>query len=209
MQLSINSLRRNLHYAIGFLLILISLILKSLFTHNFEYWQAIKIITIFLFCIGFLFVFINFFNTQKPKNRFFKIPMDWVLYYMSNLFFIIFGLMSIFIFEQVGKEINYKLRNYYLSNNVNRVPAIISNFKKLNILNTGEEDFYMVSFVHNNGFLEKGLIVDHVLKDGQNYNEVIISKDDTVFNIDRLVGKKVEIIFSDKFPSFLKITALN
>jgi hypothetical protein len=199
-------LKKHLNYIIGILLILIGLILKTFLNHNVEYWEFVKYSTIFLFLFGILFLFYSVWNKMliKPTMPFFRLPVNWIFYYLKNAFFLVASLAAIVGLEKSGELLNYELRRIYLSQETIKTEGVITNYLKIDLVKAGEETFYLISFKCEDEIIQKGLIIDYSKKDN-NYQNKMFTLTDNVLKINRLKGSKVKIVYSKYYPSFLKI----
>jgi len=187
-------------------MITIGLILKTLFNHNIDYWVLIKYLSLFLFLFGvsaFFFLLFDKFS-NKPKKPFLKVPQKWILWIFGNglLYVIILGM--VLGLEKSGEYFNYKLRDFYLSNNTIETTGVIIGMKRLEIERTGREDFYLIKFKNNEKTIQKGLMIKYSEKDDNYENKMFELKQNTL-TLNRMKGSQLRIVYSEKFPSFLKI----
>lgn len=101
---------------------------------------------------------------------------------------------------------NYKLREYYLSNNTGTTIGFVKEFKHIDIVRTGSEKFFIIDFEINNKIQSNGLMIKHAKKDNNYFARFTNTKMiDNDMNIDKLKGLEIKILYSNKYPSFFKI----
>lgn len=202
--------KNNRHLSVGFFLIFIGSFIKSLFAHNYEHWFTIKVVSLSFLCIGLFVLSLKFFSVEKPQGKFIETFTDKALYYIATSFFIVFSLIFIVMLEQIGKEINYSIRSFYLAKNTEQKKAMIVDGKRLSILRTGSDDFYVFLIKEGNTTIKQGLLVDYLKKDfGKRYDENIIVIDEKRMQVHNLLGKRVVIEVSKKHPSFFRLVSLD
>jgi len=191
---------------IGILLIVFGLILKITLSHNIDYWGFSKNISIISFIIG-LVILTPFHlidsahkDTKKTKNSKLILSKALNLFVIAILFVCGLGL------EKFGNYLNYKVRDYYLSQETEITTGIISGIKRIDIVKVGHADFYEINFKVNGENYSNGLLVDYAEKDSEYFDKFrkpIISSNN--MTIGKLKGKQVQIIYSKRFPSFFRI----
>lgn len=200
------TMNNSIKYTIGILFIILGVFIKTLFNHNMEYWGTIKVLTIFIFILGLFICFIPFWEKfdKKPKISFSKGISQWVLWYSKNTLMLLSLLGLIILLENIGENLNYKLRGYYLSNDTIITNGIIVGVKTINTVKMGFEEFYVVDFVYNNKKVQKGIMLEYSLKD-INGNVDFVSLNNNSISVKRLGKMDTKILHSRKYPSFLKI----
>jgi hypothetical protein len=190
----------------GIIIILIGLTLKAIFNHNIEYWFTIKNTCLVIFFVGLgIFQFpiwnkiYNNISVSKKENK-----KKWLVNRTLKIVLILFYVSSVVILEKVGKRLNFELRNSYLSENTIKTKGKIIDYKKLDLVRTGEEEFYLVRFEHNGRILTKGILNDYDL--WENENSQIYSLKNCELKLNKVIGSTVEIEYSEKYPSFLRMT---
>ena len=199
-------MKKYLKYVIGISLIVAALILKSLLNHNIKYWELVKYSTILLSILGILVLLFSVWNNirEKPKKAFQKLPKEWLVYYLTNGTVLILALVAIIGIEKLGESLNFKLREYYLSQDTAKTTGILEDYIRFYLPKAEDEDFYLISFNIENQIFKKGLLVKYREKDGSYYNGKIMLENNKL-RVENMIGSKIEIEYSKKFPSFLKI----
>ena len=199
-------MEKNLKYIIGITFIVLGLILKSLLNHNIKYWELVKYSTILLSIFGISVLLLSVWDKieKKPKKTLQKLPKAWLVYYLTNGTVLILALVAIIGIEKIGESLNYKLREYYLSQEIVKTTGILEDYIKFYLPKVEDEDFYLISFNIENQIFKKGLLVKYSEKDGSYYNGKI-KLENNILTVEKMIGSKVEIEYSKKFPSFLKI----
>ncbi|MCL8009438.1 hypothetical protein M8845_18580 [Gelidibacter japonicus] len=199
-------MRKKLNIIIGITLIVLGLILKSLFNHNLEYWELIKNCSLILFALGLSVSLIPFWEkwNKKPKKNFKQKPTVWILFYGKNIFSLAFLLFVIIGLEKTGKNLNYNLRNYFLNSDSKITKGTIIDFVRIDITKAGSEDFYLIRFNNGQEFINKGLLIDYSDWDKSNLNKNFKITDNGIV-VNKTKGGKIDIMYSEKFPSFIKI----
>ena len=199
-------MKKNLNISVGIILLVIGLILKSLFNHNLEYWELIKYCSLFLFVIGFsslLFPVWEKWN-RKPIKNFQQKPTNWILYYSKNIFSLGLMLLMVIGLEKSGKYLNYNLRNYFINSDSKMTTGIIIDFVRIDLPKAGEEDFYLIQFNNGKKLISKGLLIEYSEWDNNNLSNNFKITDNGIV-VNKIKGGKVNIMYSEKFPSFIKI----
>jgi hypothetical protein len=199
-------LKKNLIYIVGIILIIIGLILKIILNHNIEFWRFAKGTSIFLFAVGITvclpFEFIKGFQKQEFKSS----PLKWVTRNVKQIIILILLFISILGFEKIGENLNYKLREFYLSNNTITTVGSIKGIKQIDFVRLGRQDFYTVNFIVGKELKTYGLITKYAKKDNQHFDNYINPKiTNGAMTIKKLKGAEVEVLYSKRFPSFFKI----
>ena len=199
-------MRKNLNYIKGTIFILIGLVLKSLLNHNIEYWELIKYTTILFLIIGISTLLFSVWDKldKKPKKPFKKAPIKWLMYSLKYGAVLIIVLIVVISLEKTGESLNYKLREYYLAQETITTNGIIEEYIRFYMPKVEDEDFYLVSFIIDNKKVKKGLLVEYSKKDGIN-NVGKIKLENNTLSVSRIKKSPIIIIYSKKFPSFLKI----
>ncbi|MDN3725513.1 hypothetical protein QRD02_14075 [Aequorivita sp. SDUM287046] len=197
---------KRLKIVIGIFSIVIGLTLKSLFNHNLKYWELIKYSSLFLFVIGLSILLFPLWEEwkYKPKKKFKEQPTKWLVYYSKSVFALGFTLFTIIGLEKSGKYLNYTLRNYYLSSNSKITNGTIINYVRINLVKAGQEDFYLIQFNDGEKLIERGLLIDYSDWDNDKGSEDFKMTQNGIV-VNKVKGGKVNIQFSERFPSFLKI----
>lgn len=190
----------------GIIIILIGLTLKAIFNHNIEYWFTIKNTCLIIFFVGLGIIQFplwdkidNRISINKKKNK-----KKWLITRALKIALIVFSVFSVVILEKVGKRINFEFRNSYLSENTIKTKGKIIDYKKLHIVRAGEEEFYLVRFEHDGKILTKGILSDYDL--WENKNSEVYSLKNGELKLNKVIGSTVEIEYSEKYPSFLRMT---
>jgi len=191
---------------IGFLLIIFGLILKITLTHNIDFWGFSKNISIISFIIGLViltpFHLIDSSAKDSKKTKGSKLIFSKALNLTVIAILFVCGLGL----EKVGNYLNYKVRDYYLSQETGFTTGIISGIKRVDIVKVGHADFYEISFKANGEKYSNGLLVDYAEKDSEYFDRF---KEPQIRNntmtIVKLKGNEVRIVYSKKFPSFFRI----
>lgn len=199
-------MRKNLNYIIGIAFILIGLILKSLLNHNIEYWELTKYATILFLIFGISGLLFSVWDKldKKPKKPFKKVPIKWLIHYLKNGATLIVVLIAVIGLEKTGESLNYKLREYYLSQETITTNGILEEYVRFYMPKVEDEDFYLVSFKIENEKVEKGLLVEYSEQDGKN-NIGNITIENNTLSVGRMKGSQLNLVYSKKFPSFFKI----
>tara|TARA_R110002167_G_scaffold351433_1_gene563993 strand:- start:558 stop:1163 length:606 start_codon:yes stop_codon:yes gene_type:complete len=199
-------LKKNLNISIGIILIVIGLILKSFFNHDLEYWELIKYCSLILFVLGLSSLLFSVWEkwNRKPIKTFKQKPTNWILFYSKNI--ISFGLMLLMVIglEKTGKYLNYNLRNYFLNSDSKIAKGIIIDFVRIDLPKAGEEDFYLIQFKYGQKLINKGLLIEYSDWDNKNQSKKIKIKDKGIV-VNKIKGGKIDIMYSEIFPSFIKI----
>ncbi|PZD79272.1 hypothetical protein [Mesonia sp. K7] len=195
-----------MNITIGVILLVIGLILKSLFNHNLEYWELIKYCSLFLFLLGLstlLFPLWEKWN-RKPIKNFKQKPINRILYYLKNIFSLGLILLMMIGLEKSGKYLNYNLRNYFINSDSKITTGIIIDFVRIDLSKAGKEDFYLIQFNNGQKLINKGLLIEYSDWDNNNQSKNFkITGNGIVVN--KIKGRKINIVYSEKFPSFIKI----
>lgn len=200
----------NRHFSVGFSLIFIGVLIKTLFAHNYDYWVVVKVSTLLFFVVGLFIVSLRFFSTEKPKGSFATTFFDKTLYYVATTFFLVFSLIFIIMLENIAKEINYSVRNFYLAKNTEQKKGIIADGERLNVFRTGSDEFYIFLIKMDNVTTKQGLLLDYLKKDfGKHYNEEFIALNGKRLRVQDLLGKRVVVDVSKKYPSFFRLVSLD
>ena len=187
---------------IGIIIVLIGLTLKTIFNHNIEYWFTIKNISLILFFIGL--GIIQYPLWEKIDNGIkSKYKKKWILNRGFKITLILFYVLLIVVLEKTGKQLNFELRKHYLSEKTIKTVGKITDYKKLHIIRSGEEEFYVIEFKHNGKKVTKGIINDYDL--WENKKSEIYSLVNGELKLNKIIGNKITIKYSEKYPSFLKI----
>ena len=199
-------MKKNLNITIGIILLVIGLILKSLFNHNLEYWELIKYCSIFLFVFGLSSLLFSLWEkwNRKPIKTFKQIPTNWIIFYSKNIFSLGLMLLMVIGLEKSGKYLNYNLRNYFLNSDSKIAKGIIIDFVRIDLPKAGEEDFYLIQFNYGQKLIKKGLIVEYTVWDNDNESKNFKITDNGIV-VNKIKGGKIDIMYSEKFPSFIKI----
>lgn len=191
---------------IGILLIVFGLILKIILSHNIDYWGFSKNISIISFIIGLViltpFHWLDSSHKDNKKTKNSKLILSKVLNLVVIAILFVCGLGL----EKFGNYLNYKVRDYYLSQETEITIGIISGIKRINIVKVGHADFYEINFKVNGEDYSNGLLVDYAEKDSEYFDKFrkpIISNNN--MTIGKLQGNQVQIIYSKRFPSFFRI----
>lgn len=191
---------------IGFLLLLFGLILKITLTHNIDYWGFAKNISIISFIIGliiltpFHLIDSSYKDSKKVKSS--KLLISKVL----NLTVIVFLFVCGLGLEKFGNYLNYRVRNYYLSQETEITTGIISGIKRIDIVKVGHADFYEISFKANGDNYSNGLLVDYAEKDNEYFERFINPKiSSSTMTIEKLKGNQIQVVYSKRFPSFFRV----
>lgn len=199
-------MKKNLNISIGIILIVIGLILKSFFNHDLEYWELIKYCSLILFVLGLSSLLFSVWEkwNRKPIKTFKQKPTNWILFYSKNI--ISFGLMLLMVIglEKTGKYLNYNLRNYFLNSDSKIAKGIIIDFVRIDLPKAGEEDFYLIQFKYGQKLINKGLLIEYSDWDNKNQSKKIKIKDKGIV-VNKIKGGKIDIMYSEIFPSFIKI----
>jgi len=186
---------------IGILLIVFGLILKITLSHNIDYWAFSKNISIISFIIGLVILTpFHLLDSSKTKNSKLILSKVLNLVVVAILFVCSLGL------EKFGNYLNYKVRDYYLSQETEITTGIISGIKRIDIVKVGHADFYEINFKVNGENYSKGLLVDYADIDSEYFDKFrkpIISNN--TMTIGELKGNQVKIVYSKRFPSFFRI----
>jgi len=190
---------------IGIIIVLIGLALKTIFNHNIEYWFTIKNISLILFFIGLGIIQYPLWekidNGIKSKSK--KNKRKRIINRGYKTALILFYVLLIVVLEKTGKKLNFELRKKYLSKNTIKTVGKITDYKKLHIFRSGEEEFYVIEFKNNGKKLTKGLINDYDL--WENKKTEIYSLKNGELKLNKVIGSKIKVEYSEKYPSFLKI----
>jgi hypothetical protein len=124
----------------------------------------------------------------------------------KKVLFIVLFLGVVFGLDWIGQKLNYKLRDYYLSNNTEQSIGVIRNIKKVDYVKVGSERFYVIDFIIDNRTVTQGLMIKYADKDNDYFNRYKKPKlTRQNLTIDYFKGSQVEILFSKRYPSFFKI----
>ncbi|WP_298767706.1 hypothetical protein [uncultured Polaribacter sp.] len=190
---------------IGIIIVLVGLVLKTIFNHNVEYWFTIKNISLILFFIGLGIIQYPLWEKidNGIKSEYKKNKKKWIINRGFKITLILFYVLLIVVLEQTGKQLNFELRKHYLSEKTIKTIGKIIDYKKLHIYRSGEEEFYVIEFKHNGQKITKGLINEYDLK--ENKNSEIYSLKNGELKLNKVIGSRIKIEYSEKYPSFLKI----
>jgi hypothetical protein len=190
---------------IGIIIVLIGLVLKTIFNHNIEYWFTIKNISLILFFIGLGIIQYPLWekidNGIKSKSK--KNKRKRIINKGFKIALILFYVLLIVVLEKTGKELNFELRKHYLSKKTIKTVGKITDYKKLHIFRSGEEEFYVIEFKNNGKKITEGLINDYDL--WENKKSEIYSLKNGELKLNKVIGSKITVEYSEKYPSFLKI----
>ncbi|NPV51650.1 MAG: hypothetical protein HPY60_10725 [Candidatus Methanofastidiosum sp.] len=132
--------------------------------------------------------------------------MKWVTRNVKQIIILILLFISILGFEKIGENLNYKLREFYLSNNTIKTVGSIKGIKRIEIVRIGRQEFYTVNFIVEKELKTYGLITKYAKKDNQHFDNYINPKfTNGTMIINRLKGAEVEVLYSKRFPSFFRI----
>ena len=106
--------------------------------------------------------------------------------------------------EKSGKYLNYNLRNYFLNSDSKIAKGIIIDFVRIDLPKAGEEDFYLIQFNYGQKLIKKGLIIEYTVWDNDNESKNFKITDNGIV-VNKIKGGKIDIMYSEKFPSFIKI----
>ena len=191
---------------IGILLLIFGLILKITLTHNIDYWGFSKNISIISFIIGL--VILTPFHLLDSSHKDNKKIKSSKLILSKVLNVIVIGVLFVcgLGLEKFGNYLNYKVRDYYLSQKTESTTGIISGIKRIDIVKVGHADFYEINFKVNGENYSNGLLIDYAEKDSEYFDKFrkpIISNNN--LTLGKLKGNQVQIIYSKRFPSFFRI----
>jgi len=206
-------MRIKLKYIIGSTLIILGLILKSLLTHNIDYWGIVKTWTILLFTFGQVFIFLDFLMKldNKPKTSFRGTPLKWIIRATKIAAVLIISVAITVGFENVGIKINQKLRTHYLSFDTAKAEGTIIGIKSVpyTIKYTSHKRFYLIEYKVGERTIQQGLDYDDKYYQRLIQNKTIVFSENMnrldILNINNRVGVKLNIVYSKKYPSFLRI----
>lgn len=202
--------KNNRHFSVGFILILIGLFIKIVFAHHYSYWVTVKISSLAFFSIGLYVASLRFFSTKKPKGSFADTFFDKILYNIATVFFLVFSLIFIVMLENIAKEVNFSIRNFYLDKNTEQKKAIIVDGERLSVLKTGSDEFYTFLIKTDNVTTKQGLLVDYIKKDfDKHHTEESIVINGKRLRVQDLLGKRVIVEVSKKHPTFFKLVSLD
>lgn len=190
----------------GILLIIFGLVLKTLLTHNINYWGFSKNISIISFIIGLIiltpFHLLDSSHKDNKKTKSSKLILSKSLNLIVIAILFVCGLGL----EKFGAYLNYKVRDYYLSKETGTTTGIISGIKRIDIVKVGHADFYDINFKVNGENYSTGLLVDYADKDNEYFDKFkkpIISN--STMTIGKLKENQTKIVYSKRFPSFFRI----
>ena len=200
------SLKTRLKYIVGFAIIIFGLLLKITLNHNMNYWGLTKTSTIILLAIGLamIFPFENERTIQKNKKT--LNSKRRILKNTKSILFLGLLLIGIIGLEKIGKELNYYLRNYYLSHNTENTIGFVKGIKKIDIVKTGHAEFYMIEFNTTEKRILQGLMVDYAERDNSFFEKFKQpSFNGNEMTINNIKGNEINIKYSKKYPSFFQI----
>lgn len=191
---------------IGILLIAFGLISKITMTHNIDYWGLSKNISIIFFIIGLViltpFHLIDSSNKDSKKTKNSKLVLSKAL----KLTVVIILFVCSLGLERLGSYLNYRVRYYYLSQEIESTDGVVSGIKRINIVKLGHADFYEISFNVNGKNYSNGLLVNYAERDSEYFDKYGKTKiSNSTLSVENLRGNQVQIIYSKKFPSFFRI----
>src|SRR5690606_6447559 len=105
---------------------------------------------------------------------------------------------------KTGKYLNYNLRNYFLNSDSKIAKGIIIDFVRIDLPKAGEEDFYLIQFKYGQKLINKGLLIEYSDWDNKNQSKKFKIKDKGIV-VNKIKGGKIDIMYSENFPSFIKI----
>lgn len=191
---------------LGILFLIFGLVLKTILTHNIDYWGFAKNISIISFIIGLViltpFHLLDSSHKDNKKTKSSKLILSKVLNVIVIAILFVCGLGL----EKFGNYLNYKVRDYYLSQETEITTGIIRGIKRIDIVKVGRADFYEINFKVNGENYSNGLLGDYAEKDSEYFDKFrkpIISNNNMA--IGKLQGNQVQIIYSKRFPSFFRI----
>lgn len=112
--------------------------------------------------------------------------------------------------ENIAKEVNFSIRNFYLDKNTEQKKAIIVDGERLSVLKTGSDEFYIFLIKTDNVTTKQGLLVDYIKKDfGKHHTEEFIVINGKRLRVQDLLGKRVIVEVSKKHPTFFKLVSLD
>jgi|TARA_R110002033_G_scaffold66801_3_gene117787 hypothetical protein len=171
-----------------------------------DYWVTVKYFSLFSLVLGFSAILIaveeklNTFKRKKKRSTMKSRIGGSILRILT----LVVALAFTIGFEKLGVKANYQLREFYLNHSIVRTNGKIDGLKRIDLVEAGEEDFYLVSFKIGEKIVQKGLIIDYAKKDGYEIEDEINRIKKSLF-VPRINGRAVEIVYSQEFPSFLKI----
>jgi len=182
----------------------IGLILIVLFNHNMNYWIVITQLSTFLIIFGFGFIFISIWK------KFFvvfirKLEKGSIKIQILKILIILITFVSSISFVNLGESLNYKLRNYFLSNNVIETKGNIENVLQLRIVKLANKDFYLINSYEGKRLLTFGIPINYVEKDNYKLLDNMVHYDKKNLIVNRFKNLEVKIIYSKKYNSFAKI----
>lgn len=191
---------------IGILFIVFGLFSKITLTHNIDYWEFSKNISIITFIIGLViltpFHLIDSSDKDSKKAKSSKLIFSKTL----KLTVVVFLFVCALSLERLGSYLNYRVREYYLSQETESAYGIVSGIKRINIVKLGHCDFYVISFKVNGKNYSNGLLVDYAEKDREYFDKYGKPKiSNSTLSKGNLKGNQVQIIYSKRFPSFFRI----
>ncbi len=182
----------------------IGLILIVLFNHNMNYWIVITQLSRFLIIFGFGFIFISvwekFFDIF---NR--KLEKGSIKILILKILIILITFVFSFSFFNLGENLNYKLRNYFLSKNVIETNGNIENVIQLRIVKLANKDFYLINFYEGEKLLTFGVPINYAEKDNYKLLDNMVHYDKKNLIVKPFKNLEVKIIYSKKYNSFVKI----
>lgn len=193
---------KNLAYIIGSFLVCIGFIFKSLFNHNLDHWVLLKYFCLLSIALGLSAILVPIEEELLKKKKSAKASRAGGNTFRVTTFLTV--LILTLGLEKLGEIANYQLRTYYLNQSVVQTNGTIDSMKRIDLSKVGNEDFYLVNFEIDGKAVQKGLIVDYAQKDGYKIVDQITRVDESLF-VPIVKGRTVQIIYSDKFPSFFKI----
>jgi hypothetical protein len=203
-------MKGKLRYIIGGLLIILGLTLKSLLTHNIEYWGIVKTWTILLFIVGMVFLLLNLllrFDIQ-PEISFLKTPIKWLAQFLRTVVILVVIVGISVCFENLGSFLNRKLKNHYLSFDTEKGEGTLISIKTVTyrIKRAHEKRFYLIEYNTDNRTIQQGLDFDEI--DSKlliKKSTVELSNNADKLNVNNLIGLKFTVEYSKKYPSFFRV----
>ncbi len=196
---------KNLTWRIAIALVVVGLFLKTVFNHNIEYRELVKHTSVFLFLFGFSAIGFLYWEKwkQQTQSRFKSQSTRGVFYYFKTALGLCIIVFSTLGLEKAGKYLNYSLRNYYLQEDTSVTIGVIVNLISIHLPNAGRENFYLIQYKVEEKMILNGLIVEYSNWDHDQNQFPEPSKRE--LKVNRIKGGNIQVEYSNKFPSFLRI----
>ncbi|QGY44715.1 hypothetical protein GM418_13875 [Maribellus comscasis] len=172
-----------------------------------NYWSFVRGFSILSFAVGLVLMVPSSFEKTNSKGKKSLFPgLSKIVAKLKPLILTILVFVVILGLERLGKNLNYRLRDYFLIHDTAIATGYAKGIKRIDLVKIGHEDFYQIDFNAGDKVQSSGLMVAYAAKDSGLFTEMNQYKNSGgQLIINNLRSGKVQVKYSKRFPSFFKV----